>query len=287
MLKKRLAAVLIIRSGWVVQSFGFSRHLPVGRPGIAVEYLNRWGADEIICLDMTASPQGRGPDFEAVAAYARHSQCPLTVGGGIRSLHDVERLIAVGADKVAVNTALDKASLVADAAGMFGSQAVVASIDARRVGAGYEVFRNGGRQPTGLSPAQAAQRAVAAGAGEILLTSIDRDGSGQGYDLELAGSVIQAVAAPVLLCGGAGGPAHLLDGARAGASAVCAANMFHHCEHSITLAKRGLLDLGLAVRLETNFDYAGVALAPDGRLRKRDDHSLEAMRFVRVVEETI
>lgn len=287
MLKKRLAAVLIIRAGWVVQSFGFSRHLPVGRPGIAVEYLNRWGVDEIICLDMTASPQGCGPDFEAVAAYARHSQCPLTVGGGIRNLQDVERLIAVGADKVAINTALDQGSLVADAAGMFGSQAVVASIDARSVGTGHEVFRNGGRQPTGLHPGEAAHRAVAAGAGEILLTSIDRDGSGQGYDLDLAASVLCAVTAPVLLCGGAGEPAHLLDGARAGASAVCAANMFHHCEHSVTLAKRCLLDRGLALRLETSFDYAGAPLAPDGRLRKHDDHYLEEMRFVRVVEERI
>lgn len=288
-LKQRVVGVIVVRAGWAVQSIGFRRFLPVGRPEIAVEYLNRWGIDEIILLDIDATLAGRKPDFEAVGRYARFGQVPLTVGGGISEVADIERLIRAGADKVALNwAARSHPELIAAGAERFGNQCLVVSLDAREVAPGrHEVFARGGREPTGLTPAEAARRACAAGAGEILINSIDHDGSGKGYDLELVRSVLEVVDVPVVACGGVGEPRHLLAGLQLGVSGVAAANFFHFTEHSVIVAKRFLLQAGAKVRLDSYADYRGAAFAERGRAARRPDADLDHLRFDYIPEEVI
>lgn len=287
MLKTRLIGVVLVKDGRAVQSIGFSRYLPIGAPHIAVKYLDRWGVDEVVLLHIDR-PQAGSASASAVQAYAAQSQTPLSVGGGIRSIDDVKRIIHSGADKVVMNTILVVApAVVTEAATMFGNQCVVASIDARRTDTGYTAFVDGGRIATGATPAELAARAESLGAGEILVTSIDRDGSKQGYDLELIASVKQAVRIPVIACGGAGVPAHLRAGVHAGASAVAAGNMLHYTEHSVVLLKRYLVDSGSAVRLDSHVRYEGADLDQLGRLTKQSDDRLEGLRFRYIPEEII
>lgn len=288
-LKQRVVGVIVVRSGWAVQSIGFRRYLPVGRPEIAVEYLNRWGIDEIVLLDIDAAAQGRRPDFEAVRRYAQLGQVPLTVGGGITELSDIEELIRCGADKVAVNwAAVEKRDLLAQGAHKYGNQCIVASIDARRMPGGrHEVFLRGGTQSAGLTPVEAARRACEAGAGEILVNSIDEDGAKNGYDLDLIRSVLAAVDVPVVACGGAGHPRHLLDALRLGVSGVAAANFWHFTEHSVIVAKRFLVDQGAPVRLDTYADYHGRTTDASGRAARLPDETLDHLRFDYQAEEVI
>jgi imidazole glycerol-phosphate synthase subunit HisF len=288
-LKQRVVGVIVVRSGWAVQSIGFNRYLPVGRPEIAVEYLNRWGIDEIVLLDIDAAAQGRKPDFDAVHRYARLGQVPLTVGGGITNINDIESLIRSGADKVAVNwAALENRSLLGEGATLFGSQCIVASLDAKSNGRGeHEVFIRGGREATGMSPADAARRAHEAGAGEILINSVDRDGTKKGYDLGLIRSVMDAVDVPVVACGGVGHPQHLLEGLRLGASGVAAANFWHFSEHSVIVAKRYLAAAGASIRLDTYADYHDFVIDERGRAARRADEILDHLRFDYIPEEVI
>lgn len=287
MLKTRLIGVVLVRNGTAVQSIGFRTYRPVGAPHIAVKYLDRWGVDEVVLLHIDAEASS-GASADAVQAYAGESQMPLSVGGGVRSIDDVKRIIHSGADKVVVNTALvTKPELVTAAATLFGNQCVVASIDARRVGSGYEAFVEGGRTATGLTPAMVARRAADLGAGEIFVTSIDQDGSKSGYDLELIASVKDAVNVPVIACGGAGEPRHLRAAIAAGASAVAAGNMLHYTEHSVILLKRQLLEAGSSIRLDSYVNYAGASFDGCGRLAKQPDEQLERLRFHYLPEETI
>jgi cyclase len=288
-LKQRIVGVIVVRQGWAVQSIGFQRYWPVGRPEIAVEYLNRWGIDEIVLLDIDATLQGRKPNFEAVRRYAQLGQVPLTVGGGISELSDVEQLIRAGADKVALNwSALNQPALITEGASRLGNQCMVASLDARRGPDGrHEVFARGGRVATGLTPAEAARRVHAAGAGEILINSIDRDGSRLGYDLELIRSVQEAVDIPVVACGGVGEPGHLLEGLRLGVSGVAAANFWHYTEHSVIVAKRFLLARNAPVRLDSYANYTGSEFAEWGRVARRSDEVLDGLRFDYIPEEII
>jgi len=288
-LKTRIIGVLVVKDDIVVQSINFRHYLPVGVPSIAVEYLNRWGIDEIVLLDVHATPENRRPRFEKIAEYSRHGHVPFAVGGGITDIHDIERIIRSGADKVVLNTAAVSApSLITEGAHRFGNQCIVVSIDARRVGHDrYEVFAHSGRRPTGYSPDEFARIAEQHGAGEILLTSIDRDGSKQGYDLDLAKLVVNAVRIPVIVCGGVGRPEHLLEGIRFGASAVAAANFFHYTEHSVAVVKRFLQAKGAEVRLDTLVTYDGFEFDGDGRAAKADDAVLEKLRFEYIPEEVI
>jgi len=288
-LKTRVIGVLAVKDEVVVQSIGFKQYLPVGVPSIAVEHLNRWGIDEIVLLDIHATLEGRRLRHDLVAEYSRHGQVPFAVGGGIGDIHDVERLIRAGADKVVVNTAAAaQPQLIAESAREFGNQCIVVSIDARRVGPGrYEAFTRSGRQATGRTPVELACVAERHGAGEIFLTSIDRDGSKAGYDADLITPVVEAVRIPVIVCGGVGRPVHLVEGIRLGASAVAAANFFHYTEHSVAVAKRYAENLGASVRLDTIVGYAGFEHNADGRLKKADDSVLEELRFVYIPEEVI
>lgn len=248
MLRQRLITVLTFNDGVLFRTKLFQ---PDYR--YTLNFVDAWSVDEIVVLDITRPGEGdRRSFYDVVERFARDCFVPLTVGGGIRDLDEVRRLMAVGADKVAVNTgALADPSLITDVATSYGTQCCVVSVDARRrTDGGYEVYAAFGHEPTGRDPAEWARAAEAAGAGEVLVTSIDRDGSLAGYDLELCRQVVDAAGVPVLICGGAGNWKHFVDGFRTGgASAVCTANIYHFTENSIRSAKTYLAKAGILVRV--------------------------------------
>lgn len=289
MLKTRIIAVLIVKDGIVVQSIGFERYLPVGSPAIAIEYLNSWGVDEIVLLDIDATPEARSPQFDYIGEYSRYCQVPLAIGGGIKDVDDIQRTIHAGADKIVINTeAAKNPGLISEGARLFGDQCIVVSIDARRLSdSKYQAYVNSGTVSTGYTPVELAQKAEEHGAGEILLTSIDRDGSKKGYDLELLRQVINAVNIPVIVCGGVNHPQHLQEAIDLGASAVAAGNFFHYSEHSVTIVKRNLKAASANVRLDSYTNYNGFNFDGLGRLGKKDDVLLEQLHVEYTPEEVI
>lgn len=289
MLKTRIVGVVLVRGGITVQSIGFRTFLPVGRPEIAIEYLDRWGIDEIVLLQTDSSRRGSRVLGSQVSLWAKQCHVPLSVGGGISDVTDVQELIHAGADKVVLNSALiSTPEVLTRAAELFGSQCVVASIDARRGEDGrYMTYVQGGRVATGATASELAARAEALGAGEILITSIDRDGSKQGLDLDLTHEIVQSVRIPVIACGGAGHPTHLREAMQTGAAAVAAANFFHFTEHSVVVSKRALVDAGAPVRLDSYLSYDRCGLDVAGRATKLPDDRLEALRFQYIPEEVI
>jgi cyclase len=256
MLCKRLIPCLDVKDGRVVKGVRFVNLRDAGDPVEAAQAYDMQGADELVFLDITASHEGRAIMLDVVRRTAEGIYMPLTVGGGIRSLEDIRTLLRAGADKVSLNTAaLERPQLVRDAARAFGSQCIVVAIDAKRQpGAGpprWEVYTHGGRRPTGRDAVEWAREVERLGAGEILLTSMDRDGTGDGYDLELTRAVAEAVSVPVIASGGAGSLEHLRQSVVEGkADAALVATLFHFGRHSIREAKEYLRDRGVAVRLE-------------------------------------
>ena len=243
---------LLFKDVGLVKGIGFDSWRRVGSAMQSVKVYNLREVDELVFLDITATAQDRPPDFQAIDDLADECFMPLTVGGGVRSTEDVRRLLQVGADKVALNTAaVEHPELITEVAERFGSQCVVVSIDARRIpDGGHEVFVRSGTAPTGRDPVSVAREAAARGAGEILLTSIDRDGTMTGYDVELTRAVCAAVDVPVIASGGAGTYEHMAQVIRAsGCSAVAAASMFHFSEQTPLEAKRDLQTLGVPVRI--------------------------------------
>ena len=253
MLAKRIIPCLDVNAGRVVKGVNFVNLRDAGDPVEVAKRYNDEGADEIAFLDITASSDQRGLILDIIERVADQVFIPLTVGGGIRAVEDVRRLMNAGADKISINTAaVSNPDLVKEAAGRFGSQAIVVAIDARRrAGAeGWEVFTHGGRTPTGLDAVRWAQRVTELGAGEILLTSMDRDGTKSGFDLALTRCVADAVSVPVIASGGVGTLDHLADGVIEGrADAVLAASIFHFGEFTIGQAKRHLAARGIEMRL--------------------------------------
>jgi len=249
-LKTRLIPCLDVKDGRVVKGVQFVNLVDAGDPVEQAQAYDAAGADELMFLDITASHENRGIILDVVARTADVCFMPLSVGGGIRSVEDGRRLLLAGADKISIMTAAvadrDVVSRCADA---FGSQAVVVSVDAKRVGEHWEVFTHGGRNPTGLNAVDYAVEVVAKGAGEILLTSMDRDGAKSGYDLELLRRVATSVSVPVIASGGAGTTRHLVEAVEAGADAVLAASIFHFGEISIGEAKAAMAAAGIPVRL--------------------------------------
>jgi cyclase len=253
MLAKRIVACLDVDAGRVVKGVRFEDIKDAGDPAELAARYDREGADELVFLDITASSDNRDLILEVISKTAETVFIPLTVGGGVRTTDDVRRLLRAGADKVAINTAaVLRAELITEAAGEFGKQAIVVAIDARRRAEGWEVFTHGGRTPTGLDAVEWACAAARSGAGEILLTSMDRDGTNEGYDVDLTRAVVDAVPIPVIASGGAGTPQHLADAVDpqfGGAEAALAASVFHFGEFTITQAKQALRERGLPVRL--------------------------------------
>ncbi|MBD2691075.1 glycosyl amidation-associated protein WbuZ [Anabaena catenula] len=252
MLKVRIMPTLLFKDFGLVKSIKFDSWRRVGSVMQAVKVYNMREVDELIFLDISASREGRSPDFETIDEIADECFMPLTVGGGVQTVTDVKRLLQVGADKVAINTAaVFTPELIQSAAQQFGSQCVVVSIDVTKTAVGiYEVFTHGGTQSSGKDPVTFAKEVEALGAGEILLTSIDRDGTMMGYDLEITKAITQAVSIPVIASGGAGNYQHLAEVLiEAGASAVTAASIFHFTEQTPLEAKRFLRTKGINVRL--------------------------------------
>ena len=252
MLAKRVIPCLDVRDGRVVKGVRFVDLADAGDPVEAAIAYDRQGADELVFLDITASHEERATMLDVVRRTAEAIYMPLTVGGGVRSLDDVRTLLRAGADKVSLNTAaVAEPGLVREAAVRFGSQCIVVAIDAKRRGAGFEVYTHGGRRPAGRDAVAWAREAAELGAGEILLTSMDRDGTRDGYDLELTAAVAEAVPVPVIASGGAGTLDHLADGlTTGGADGALAASIFHFGEFTIAQAKAHLRARGVPVRLE-------------------------------------
>ncbi|MFO1239546.1 MAG: imidazole glycerol phosphate synthase subunit HisF [Sphingomonadaceae bacterium] len=246
----RVIPCLDVKDGRVVKGVNFVDLRDAGDPVEAARAYDAAGADELCFLDITASHEGRGTLLDIVARTAEVCFMPLTVGGGVRTPDDVRALLLAGADKVGVNSAaVARPEIVAEMADRFGSQCIVASVDARRVGEGWEVFTHGGRQATGVDAVAHAVRLAELGAGELLVTSMDRDGTRDGYDLELTRIIADAVAVPVIASGGVGNLGHLVEGVREGhASAVLAASIFHFGQSSIGEAHAALAAAGLPVR---------------------------------------
>ena len=248
----RVIPCLDVTNGRVVKGVNFVGLRDAGDPVELAARYDREGADELVFLDITASSDGRATMVDVVARTAEQVFIPFTVGGGIRAVDDARRMLRAGADKVSVNTsAVQRPALIGEIASEFGAQCVVCAVDAkqRAGGAGWEVFLNGGRTPTGIDAVAWAVRASELGAGEILLTSMDRDGTRDGYDLALTRAIADAVGVPVVASGGVGTLAHLVDGViDGGADAVLAASIFHFGEHTVADAKRVLIAAGVAVR---------------------------------------
>ncbi len=257
MLKVRIIPCLDVKDGRVVKGINFVDLLDAGDPVEAAAAYDEAGADELCFLDITASHEKRGIILDVVSRTAERCFMPLTVGGGVRTLDDVRVLLRAGADKVSINTAaVSNRSFVARAAEKFGNQCIVVAIDAKQVSAPdsaprWEIFTHGGRNRTGLDAIAYAREVVSLGAGEILLTSMDRDGTRAGFDIALTRALSDAVAVPVIASGGVGTLGHLVQGIRdGGASAVLAASIFHFGDHTIGEAKRYMAAAGLPVRLD-------------------------------------
>lgn len=264
MLKARVIPCLDVKDGRVVKGVNFVDLVDAGDPVEAAKAYDAAGADELCFLDINATHENRGILFDVVRRTADQCFMPLTVGGGVRTVDDIRNLLVAGADKVSINSAAVKdPAFVRAAADKFGNQCIVVAIDAKRVSADgapsrWEIFTHGGRKPTGIDALDFAEQVVALGAGEILLTSMDRDGTKNGYDLDVTRAISDRVRVPVIASGGVGTLDHLVEGVRqGGATAVLAASIFHFGTYSIGEAKAHMADAGIPMRLDG---------LPDGRL---------------------
>jgi cyclase len=255
--KVRVIPCLDVKDGRVVKGVNFVNLRDAGDPVEAAVAYDAAGADELCFLDITASHENRDTIFDVVQRTAEACFMPLTVGGGVRTVEDIRKLLTCGADKVSINTAaVARREFVKEAAEKFGDQCIVVAIDAKKVSKDgekdrWEIFTHGGRKPTGLDAVAYAREVVALGAGEILLTSMDRDGTGHGYDIALTRAIADAITVPVIASGGVGTLQHMVEGIRDGhATAVLAASIFHFGQHSVREAKEYMAAAGLPMRLD-------------------------------------
>lgn len=257
MLKARVIPCLDVKDGRVVKGVNFVNLVDAGDPVEAAKAYDAAGADELCFLDITASHENRDTIFDVVRRTAEACFMPLTVGGGVRRVEDIRKLLVAGADKVSINTAAVKnPDFIREAAEKFGAQCIVVSIDAKQVNAPgeaerFEIFTHGGREPTGIDAVEFARKAVELGAGELLVTSMDRDGTRMGFNLALTRAIADAVPVPVIASGGVGTLDHLVEGVRDGhATAVLAASIFHFGTHTIREAKEHMARAGIPMRLD-------------------------------------
>lgn len=250
MLKTRIIPCLDVKDGRVVKGINFENLIDAGDPVSQANFYYKEGADELCFLDISATNENRSTMFEMVEKVANSCFIPFTVGGGVKSIDDFLNLLNCGADKVSLNSsAIKNPQLIQDSAKKFGSQCVIVAIDAKKTAKGnYEIFTHGGKKETGIDAIKWAQYVTELGAGEILLTSMDKDGTKSGYDLELLKEITSKVSVPVIASGGVGNLQHLVDGINSGASAVLAASIFHFKQYSIKEAKEFLAQNKIAVR---------------------------------------
>ena len=261
MKKNRLIPVLLLKDGWLVQSKGFSKYQNLGNPVTAVKRLSEWASDELIYLDISSGDnydtrrddqgyENRGSFLDIIEDVSKVTFMPITVGGKIRTLEDIEKRLSVGADKVSINTmAITDPNFIQEAAKQFGSQCIVVSMDAKIVDNEHRIFANGGKNMTKFTPKELSKIVEDYGAGEILINSIDRDGKGNGYDIELINQVADNVNIPVIACGGVGDWEDFADAfEETSVDAVAAANIFHYRDQSVFLAKKFLHDFKFNVR---------------------------------------
>jgi cyclase len=289
MLKKRIIAVLPILGGRVVQSISFNQFLPIGSPEVCAEAVNMWGADELMLLDIHASKHKLKPDPDLVKKVANYVSIPLTYGGGITTTDEMVELINSGADKITINTsALNNPTLITQASLILGKQCVIVSMDIKETQNGcYEVFNSSDMIGTGMSPEVWAHNAENLGAGEILINTIHRDGSGTGFDLVLLELMLKSVSIPIILMGGAGHPSHFFECFRHGADAAAAGNYFQFTEHSIITTKAYLKHHGIQIRMDTPATYDNVQFNETGRVAKFSDAYLKELKYSVIKKEVI
>ena len=251
MLKNRIIPCLDVKNGRVVKGINFVNLKDAGDPVEQAKIYSDGGADEICFLDITASNENRNTIYEVVEKTSKKCFVPLTVGGGVRSIDDINKLLNCGADKVSINTAaVQNSEVVVESSKKFGSQCIVVAIDAKKIEDNWEIFTHGGRNNTGINAIEFAEKMENCGAGELLVTSMDRDGTQVGYDIKLMSKISSKVNIPVIASGGVGNLDHLVDGIKLGnASAVLAASIFHYGKHSVKEAKEYLDSKGIPVRI--------------------------------------
>ena len=250
MLKNRIIPCLDVKNGRVVKGINFVDLKDAGDPVEQAKIYSDGGADEICFLDITASNENRETIYKVVEETSKKCFVPLTVGGGVRNVNDISKLLNCGADKVSINTAaVENSKLVEESSLKFGSQCIVVAIDAKKNEKGWEIFTHGGRNSTGINAMKFATKMEKCGAGELLVTSMDRDGTQSGYDIDLMKQISSMVNIPVIASGGAGTLDHLVDGIKSGASAVLAASIFHYGTYSLTEAKQYLASKNIPVRI--------------------------------------
>ncbi|MDC0586985.1 HisA/HisF-related TIM barrel protein [Gammaproteobacteria bacterium] len=289
MLKKRLIATLVVKDGWVVQSIGFSKFLPVGTLATSVEYLNKWGIDEILVLDIDASVKNIKPDSKMIESVSKFSQTPIAVGGGISSIEDMKELIRNGADKVIINSQfLKDPDIVQLGASYFGNQCIVVSIDINQDDEGnYYVFSKN-IDCKQMDYKELITIAQEYGAGEIFINAVHKDGMKTGYDIELYNEIKNLINIPVIFCGGVGHIDHLIEGSSIGIDALAVGNYFHFTEMSVILSKEVMSRADLTVRTDTFASYKTANYDPEeSRITKLNDLDLQNMRFVKIEDEVI
>ena len=288
MLKKRIVATVIINNGIVVQSIGFKKYLPIGKPDIAIEFLNNWGIDEIILIDISATTNNSGPQFDTVRNASKKGFVPLTIGGGISRIEHIRELMNCGADKISVNqAALKNKSLITEAANIFGNQCVVVSLDAVNVSGKYLLYDYLLKKTIDIEVSEYAKEVEGLGAGEILVNSVDRDGSYTGFDLQLMNNVCDNVNIPIIAAGGAKNAHDFIEVfTKTKVSAASAANFFNFTEHSVNITK-SQINKHLDIRLETFADYKDAEYDDDYRLKKKSDEALENMLYIKIDKEII
>jgi len=288
MLTTRIIGVINILNDIAVQSVNFSDYLPIGKPEIVVNYLDRWGIDEIVLLDINGSNKNFFELDQYLPEYIFNCQTPVAAGGGVKNLVDIESLIRNGADKVVINSnAHLSPKIIENGAKEFGEQAIIVSIDVKNIEGEYIVFANSGLNKLDLSLNEVIMQAQDYGAGEIIINSIDKDGSGEGFDFELFTLVRNIASIPIIGIGGAGKAEHFLKVHPIGLSGLGAGNFFHYSEHSVIILKQYLKNNNCNVRLDTYADYKNAKIFSNNRLSSSSDKDLESLRFDYIPEEKI
>ena len=290
MLKKRIIANLTLLNGTVVQSIGFNKYLPVGEPEIAVEFLNQWGIDEIIISDISAASENSEPLFDIYKKLSSKCNVPLTIGGGVKSIQHISKLLNSGADKVFINSyALLRSDFISEAANVYGNQCIIVAIDTIKDQQGnYLVFDHISKTTTTINLFDWAKEASELGAGELFINSVDEDGLYRGYDLDLAKKISSLVKIPVIICGGAGKPSHIFDVlSKTNVAAAAVGNYLHFSEHSVITIKAYLQKKGLEIRLETYANYLNNLISESNRVQKPKDEYLDNLLYKKFKKEII